>query len=179
MSGIFKAYDIRGVYPTDLNAAMAEKIGMAYAVFTGAKKVVVGRDMRPHSVDMFEGLAAGLVKMYAMVNVSQYQIVATGYTVEECQENYAVMLLKSGLTTPEAEPFTETNEVTGRIAEIRSSVMSGDTYYFIRLQDEAAYYLINGREYPIATILNVEDKITVVYEIGEEEILTGISIERK
>ena len=63
MSGIFKAYDIRGVVPTDLNRAMAEKIGQAYAVFTGAKKVVVGRDMRPHSQDMFDGLAAGLVKM--------------------------------------------------------------------------------------------------------------------
>ena len=63
MSGIFKAYDIRGIVPVDLNAAMAEKIGMAYAVFTGAKTVVVGRDMRPHSQDMFDGLAAGLVKM--------------------------------------------------------------------------------------------------------------------
>ena len=63
MSGIFKAYDIRGIVPTDLNAAVAEKIGMAYAVFTCAKKVVVGRDMRPHSADMFAGLAAGLVKM--------------------------------------------------------------------------------------------------------------------
>ena len=63
MSGIFKAYDIRGIFPTDLNKAMAEKIGQAYAVFTGAKTVVVGRDMRPHSQDMFDGLAAGLVKM--------------------------------------------------------------------------------------------------------------------
>ena len=63
MSGIFKAYDIRGVYPVDLNRSMAEKIGQAYAVFTGAKTVVVGRDMRPHSQDMFEGLASGLVKM--------------------------------------------------------------------------------------------------------------------
>lgn len=63
MSGIFKAYDIRGVFPVDINREIAEKIGQAYAVFTGAKKVVVGRDMRPHSQDMFDGLAAGLVKM--------------------------------------------------------------------------------------------------------------------
>lgn len=123
--------------------------------------------------------ASQLVKMYAMVNVSQYQIVATGSTVEECQGNYAAMLLKSGLTIPAAEPVVETGEITGRIAEIRSSVMDGDTYYFIRLQDEAAYYLINGREYPVAAILNVEDKVAVVYEVGEDELLTGISIERK
>ncbi len=62
MSGIFKAYDIRGIYPTELNAELAEKIGRAYAVFTGARKVVVGRDMRPHSSDLFNGLAAGLRK---------------------------------------------------------------------------------------------------------------------
>ncbi len=62
MSGIFKAYDIRGVYPAELDAAMAEKIGRAYATFTGARKVVVGRDMRPHSVVLFDALAKGLTE---------------------------------------------------------------------------------------------------------------------
>lgn len=123
--------------------------------------------------------ASQLVKMYAMVNVSQYQIVAVGSTVEECQENYAAQLTKNGLTkTEEPEPEEEA-EVTGRIAEIRSAVMEGDTCYFIRLQDEAVYYIINGREYPIATILNVEDKVRIVYQPSEAEILNGVSIERK
>lgn len=123
--------------------------------------------------------ASQLVKMYAMVNVSQYQIVATGTTVEECQENYAEQMIKNGLTEEVPEPETEKAEITGRVAEIRSSVMDGDTYYFIRLQDEAVYYMINGREYPIATILNVEDRVTISYENGEGELLAGISIERK
>ena len=60
MSGIFKAYDIRGIYPTDLDASMAEAIGRAYIEFTGAKKVVVGRDMRPHSEPLFAALAKGM-----------------------------------------------------------------------------------------------------------------------
>ncbi len=67
MSGIFKAYDIRGVYPVDINAAVAEAIGRAYITFTGAKKVVVGRDMRPHSQALFEGLARGLLAQGADV----------------------------------------------------------------------------------------------------------------
>lgn len=67
MSGIFKAYDIRGVFPTEINAALAESIGRAYVEFTGAKKVVVGRDMRPHSADLFEGLAKGLTAQGADV----------------------------------------------------------------------------------------------------------------
>ena len=60
MSGIFKAYDIRGVYPTDLNETLAEAIGRAYIEFTGAKKVVIGRDMRPHSEPLFSALCRGI-----------------------------------------------------------------------------------------------------------------------
>lgn len=64
---IFKAYDIRGIYLTELNAALAEDIGRAYVEFTGAKTVVVGRDMRPHSEDLFAGLAKGLTELGADV----------------------------------------------------------------------------------------------------------------
>ena len=60
MSGIFKAYDIRGVYPEQLNEEIAEKIGRAFVEFTGAKKVVIGRDMRPHSEPLFHALAKGI-----------------------------------------------------------------------------------------------------------------------
>ena len=123
--------------------------------------------------------ASQLVKMYAMVNVSQYQIVATGTTVEECQANYMDQLVKSGIAEEEKAPEAETGEVTGRVAELRSAVMDGDTYYFIRLAEQPVYYLINGREYPVATILNVEDKVTIQYELGEGEIVKGISLERK
>ena len=64
---IFKEYDIRGVFPTEISAAVAEKIGRAYIKFTGAKKVVIGRDMRPHSQDMFDGLSKGIMMQGADV----------------------------------------------------------------------------------------------------------------
>lgn len=67
MGGIFKAYDIRGIYPTELNEKMAENIGRAFVKFLGAKKVVVGRDMRPHSKPLFEALAKGLTESGADV----------------------------------------------------------------------------------------------------------------
>ena len=67
MSGIFKAYDIRGIYPAELNKDMAYAIGRAYVEFTGAKKVVIGRDMRPHSVDLFQGLSKGIMEQGADV----------------------------------------------------------------------------------------------------------------
>ena len=67
MAGIFKAYDIRGVYPTQLNEELAEKIGRAFVVFTQAKRVVVGRDMRPHSILLFNALAKGITEQGADV----------------------------------------------------------------------------------------------------------------
>ncbi len=67
MAGIFKAYDIRGIYPEQLNEEIAEKIGRAYVEFTGAEKIVVGHDMRPHSVPLFAALAKGMTEQGADV----------------------------------------------------------------------------------------------------------------
>ncbi len=64
---IFKAYDIRGIYGEDLDEALAEKIGRAFVEFTKAKKIVVGRDMRPHSVGLFAALAKGMTAQGADV----------------------------------------------------------------------------------------------------------------
>ncbi len=60
MSGVFKSYDIRGIYGKELTLPLVEKIGYAFVEFLKAKKVVVGRDMRSHSGDVFEALARGI-----------------------------------------------------------------------------------------------------------------------
>src|SRR5919106_714443 len=49
---IFKAYDVRGVYPDEIDEDVARRVGNAFAVFTGADRVVVARDMRPSSVPL-------------------------------------------------------------------------------------------------------------------------------
>lgn len=61
-SKIFKAYDIRGVYPTDLNEPVAEKVGRAFAAYLRPERVVVGRDARLSSDILFEHLTAGLLE---------------------------------------------------------------------------------------------------------------------
>jgi len=58
--GIFKAYDIRGVYPSELNEEIAYKIGRAFVSFLHCKEVVVGRDARSCSPQLFEALADGI-----------------------------------------------------------------------------------------------------------------------
>lgn len=67
MSGIFKAYDIRGIYGQDLTEAIAYDIGRAYITFTHAKKVVIGRDCRPHSVPLQAALTKGMTELGAEV----------------------------------------------------------------------------------------------------------------
>lgn len=67
MAGIFKAYDIRGIYGRTLTADTAYRIGRAFVQFLGCRRVVVGRDMRSHSPTVFEALARGLTKQGADV----------------------------------------------------------------------------------------------------------------
>ena len=49
LDAIFKAYDVRGLYPDELDEALARRIGNAFAHFTGAQQLIVGHDMRPSS----------------------------------------------------------------------------------------------------------------------------------
>ncbi|MBK7228711.1 MAG: phosphomannomutase [Ignavibacteriales bacterium] len=56
----FKAYDIRGKVPSELNADLAYKIGRTFAKHVNAKKVVVGYDVRKSSLEICEALINGL-----------------------------------------------------------------------------------------------------------------------
>jgi phosphomannomutase len=57
---MFKAYDIRALSPEVLDEDAAFRIGQAYAKFTGAKRVAVGKDMRGTTPALFAALAKGL-----------------------------------------------------------------------------------------------------------------------
>ncbi|MDQ3962808.1 MAG: phosphomannomutase/phosphoglucomutase [Actinomycetota bacterium] len=56
---IFKAYDIRGIFPEELDEEAARRIGGAFVRFSGASKVVVGRDMRVSSPSLSAAFVAG------------------------------------------------------------------------------------------------------------------------
>jgi phosphomannomutase len=57
--GIFKAYDVRGLYPEEFDEAAAERIGCALAQQLGATRLGVGMDPRPSSTGLLEAFAAG------------------------------------------------------------------------------------------------------------------------
>ncbi len=116
-----------------------------------------------------------LVKMYAMVNVEQSTVVGVGNTLAECTENYAAELKSNGVNvnvdvdsmgqeeTPDA-PKVETVEVTGKVEEIRSVITGGETYFYIKLVDNATYYKVAVKNAEKIVILNPGDTITFVVD---------------
>jgi phosphomannomutase len=59
--GIFKSYDVRGIYPAELNEASAFEVGRAFVRQSGATKIVLGQDARSSGPALFKALAAGIL----------------------------------------------------------------------------------------------------------------------
>ena len=118
-----------------------------------------------------------LVKMYAMVNVAQYQVVATGTTVSACERSYIQMLADKGITKPEDLPQTS---ATGTVAEIRTAVLDGNSYYFLRLEGADVFYSISAVQNREVVTVNVGDTVTIDHEVpgpdGSASILDGYTL---
>lgn len=125
---------------------------------------------------------SNLVKMYAMVNVRQYQIVSTATSVKQCEDNYYALLAENGVITDEVTPPDDetTLEHTGLITEIRSSVISGNTYYYFKVEGKEQYFKISASQSEIAVILSVGDKVKITWASTEDagDIVAASKIER-
>lgn len=83
---------------------------------------------------------AGLVKMYAFVDVEQYQIVGTGSTVDEARADYSQKLQsEEDIEIPTYESYP----VKGVIAEISSAVVDGNTKYYVLLENDDTVYVLD------------------------------------
>jgi phosphomannomutase len=67
MGGIFKAYDIRGSYPDELDEMIARKIGAAFVRLLNAQRIVIGRDMRLSASALAKAFIEGAVSSGAAV----------------------------------------------------------------------------------------------------------------
>lgn len=125
----------------------------------------------------------GLVKMYAMVNVESYQIVETGKTLAECEENYRKALVNNGVID-ESNPNeiveqVEYSDIIGIVEDIRDIVMSGDSYYAVKLQGNDKYYLIKVVDNLGVIAVNVGDDVIVTYEknLESNDVIEANSLE--
>ena len=109
----------------------------------------------------------GLVKMYAMVNVEQYQIVETGQTVAACESNYRQALANAGLIGAGQTGVSggDIRTQDGIIAEIRTSVIDGNTHFYVRLENGIGFLDFNAAQVPRAVLLDVGDHIWYDYAL--------------
>ena len=106
----------------------------------------------------------GLVKMYAMVNVQQYQLVETGGTVAECEAAYRQALAHAGLIAAgESSLIGEQQVDDGTIAEIRTAVIDGNTHYYVRMEHGLGYLDFNAADTPRAVLMDKGDHIWYTY----------------
>lgn len=107
--------------------------------------------------------AAGLVKMYAMVNVQQYQYVATGDTIRDCEKMYREMLVSKGIST--VAPG-ELQEATGIIEVLQPVVLEGNTHYYLCLQGDDHIYDVDLSNTALidAIRFQVGDRVKFAYE---------------
>lgn len=120
--------------------------------------------------------SGGLVKMYAMVNVQQYQLVASGATVGECQKNYVNLLAGSNLSD---ESQTTGKTITGKIAELRSAVVDGNTNVYIKLEGGDCWYILSVKDNGLAAVLSVGDSVKILPSADTGELRAAYSVRRQ
>lgn len=93
---IFKSYDVRGIYPSQLNDAAAAAIGLAVAGLPGDKKIVIGRDMRLSSPALHKALIKGLISGGALVDdIGLVPIDALYFAVGKHDFDWGIMITAS------------------------------------------------------------------------------------
>ena len=107
--------------------------------------------------------SAGLVKMYAMVNISKYQNVAIGETVAECVKDYQELLKQNGISASGEGAGLEVKAVIEKISPV---VIEGNSHYYITLAGNDGIFDVDVSVYPEIVTYEIDDVITFTYLQG-------------
>ena len=134
-----------------------------------------------------------IVQQYALINVANYnnnKMGVTGTDLSKCLASYIESLKEKGITvdinpddvvTPgtneDKTPDTTKLTASGTIADIRTAVMGPESYYYIKLDSNEAYFAIAASKDEGVVILNRGDSVTVTYS-GEGSIINADSIKK-
>lgn len=130
-ASIFKSYDVRGIYPSELNDDIAYGIGRCFVPLLGARSIVVGRDMRPSGTSLFEAFAKGATESGAdVVDIGLVSTDTLYFAVGKYGFDGGVMITAShnpanynGLKFTRA--LAEAMSLDTGLAEIRDRIASG------------------------------------------------------
>lgn len=129
--GIFKAYDVRGIYPGEIDEGTARQIGRAFVAYLGARRVAVGRDMRVSAPSIAAAFIEGAREQGA--DVVDYGMIATDmlyFAVARDRHEGGAMITAShnpkdyiGMKLVRAEAFPLSGEAG--ISQIRDMIVGG------------------------------------------------------
>ncbi|HOO26118.1 MAG TPA: CvpA family protein, partial [Clostridiales bacterium] len=120
-------------------------------------------------------------QQFAMVNVKNFnKLFVVGENLTDCLRQYNALLVAEGISVDiNVEDIDETGKdkdntpdefekVQGKVAEIKSAVLSGESHYYIRLEGSAVYYTIAASKAPEVVILNVGDDVEISFNKADE-----------
>ena len=130
-TAIFKSYDVRGIYPAELNEDVAYQIGRCFVPLLSAKTVAVGRDMRPSGKSLFEAFARGATEAGAdVIDIGLVSTDALYFAVGKFGYDGGVMITASHnpanyngmkFTRDQAQAMS----LDTGLAEVRDRILSG------------------------------------------------------
>lgn len=132
LDDVFKRYDVRGVYPSELNEELAYQIGVHFVKLLNARTVVLGRDMRVSGPQLFEALAQGITDGGAQVtDIGLVSTDALYFAVGKYNYDGGIMLTASHNPAEyNGMKFTRQNaealSLETGLAQIRDAIISGD-----------------------------------------------------
>ncbi len=115
---------------------------------------------------------AGLVKMYAFVDVESYHVVATGDSIDEARNNYMEKLKNENVEIKEEIP--DYTEVNGTVEQITSAVIDGNTKYYFTLTGANTVYIADISVSNMLPFTKTGD--TVLVKIDEIGTVHGFEI---
>ncbi len=132
-TGEYKYYPVVGAEEySAMNAAQGEVQEKGYVASFPSLINVAGR---PTYIMVLKD-SGGLVKLYALVDVQKFSVVATGETQTEAKEAHIALLEREGLITPEEKPVVETEKATVVVTDVRLATIGGETVVYLNTLNE-------------------------------------------
>ncbi len=113
---------------------------------------------------------AGLVKSYAFVSVSNYQIVGVADTVADAEAEYRRLLKEAGKLEEGEADADKTLYAGGPVVAISSAVIDGNTCYFIKLEASDKIFIADISLWNELPFVKVGDSLTISYTENDGEI---------
>ena len=111
---------------------------------------------------------AGLVKMYAFVDMEQYQVVGIGASVDKAKAAYFEALEGENIEVdPDDTPVEQQNIISGKVANLSSAVINGNTYYYVILENSEEIYQLPASLSNKLPFLKVGDNIEITEISGD------------